>query len=250
MPVRIMVLTAGMAAGVSAVVAFTLGLLLAAALRDPPSVAAQVAATPTAAVGATAGPISSPGATPTVAPVVRAERFEVVDAQGALRAQIGMDRGDVGVLIMDPSSQPRALIGWARDCGCAVIQLNNPQGAGVTLRADPEGVVGLAVTDSPRQLRAILGLTSNGRPVLGFLDPSGLQRASLVLTEDGTPSMLFLDPQGPVVGVGMFPGAGAGLAVSDQAGGQQRAHIGVQGSGRADIVLRDEQGQLVWQAPQ
>ena len=84
---RLMLLTAFVSSAVAAVVAFGLGLALGGLVLYAPRVEAQ-GVSPTAGLGTpTAAP--GPSATATPAPVLRAQRFELVDATGAVVASLG-----------------------------------------------------------------------------------------------------------------------------------------------------------------
>jgi hypothetical protein len=61
-------------------------------------------------------------------PVLRAERFEVVDAQGALRMRLGVEQsGAANVVVYDPSGRMRLAVGLADD-GQPVMGFWDPAG--------------------------------------------------------------------------------------------------------------------------
>ena len=61
-------------------------------------------------------------------PVLRAERFEVVDAQGALRMRLGVEQsGAANVVVYDPSGRLRLAVGLADD-GQPVMGFWDPAG--------------------------------------------------------------------------------------------------------------------------
>ena len=110
-----------------------------------------------------------------VAEVIRAERFEVVDENGMLRAllSLGTD-GEPGLRLYDKNGQHRA----------ALSLLNN---------GEPR--LGLYDKDGSR---AVLGVV-DGEPRLWFFDQNGKYRAALVLNADEEPRLSFIDKNGNVI---------------------------------------------------
>lgn len=199
------------------------------------------------------------------ATVIRAERFELVDAGGAVRAQLGtIDHGVVGLAVLEPSGQPRALIGLepsgtagmfvtdpggqpraglavSRDAN-AVLRLNTAQGTSTTLSADPDGSGALLLADASG-LRTGLVLTGDARPGWFLRDPAGEQRASLFLTREGAPSMQMHNVPGPTLRLGMFPDGGSGFdVVASETGEAVGARIFADGT--PSLAVRSRQGQV------
>jgi hypothetical protein len=185
-------------------------------------------------------------------PVVQAQRFDLLDANGTLRARLGVDADNdsAGLTVFDSNGQARASIALGGDT--AVIQTLSPQGGRATLSALPTGVVGVGMVDPSGASRAGIGLASDGNPVvevgrnlqsqpsarvqltdlpdgtvgLGLVDQSGRPRAGLALAADGTPGLLLLD-----------------------ASSRPRVVAGLGADGTPTLRLQNEAGQPIWVAP-
>ncbi len=185
-------------------------------------------------------------------PVVQAQRFDLLDANGTLRARLGVDpdAATTGLTIFDTNGQARASVSLGGDT--AIIQTISPQGARATLSALPTGVVGAGMVDPNGTSRAGMGLAADGSPVvevghnlqgqpsprvqlsdlpdgtlgLGIVDQAGRPRAGLAIASDGTPGALLLD-----------------------AAGRPRVVAGLQADGQPTLRLQNESGQPIWVAP-
>ena len=109
------------------------------------------------------------------APVVRAQRFEVVDASGAVVATLGVEpERSTGLFIMDAAGQQRAGLAVGVN-GQAFAQVFTPQGApqlaGAILQAGPDGSVTIAAVDM--QARAALGLAPDGAASMQITSSTG-----------------------------------------------------------------------------
>jgi hypothetical protein len=224
MPARAVVLTALIASAVSSIVAFALGLLVAAALLHAPIAAAQ---TPTASNtpsipaprALSAAPDASAASPVTVSPVIRAERFELVDASGTVLASLGHQaptsfaagdasaRGRTALEFVDPAGRPRVGLGVGDDQQAAVYV----QDARGGLAALGEG-------------RLTTGASANDLGLI--LADSGTQQLATVALADGRPVVELGAP---------FTGAGLVIVTADD--------------GTARIELSGPTGQRLWQAP-
>ena len=99
-------------------------------------------------------------------PVVQAQRFDLLDANGTLRARLGVeaDNDSAGLTVFDSNGQARASIALGGDT--AVVQTLSPQGGRATLSALPTGVVGVGMVDPNGASRAGIGLAADGSPVV------------------------------------------------------------------------------------
>jgi len=117
-------------------------------------------------------------ANPTTLQVVRAQRFELVDAQGRVRIDLGMgvDGSTPCVRLLDGQDQPR-------------IRLS--------LRPDGGPILGLG--DEKGQPRAVLRVTADGSSILGLFDDKGKGGAGLAVLSDGRASLGLSDDKGKVI---------------------------------------------------
>ena len=114
---------------------------------------------------------------PAVAEVVRARRFEMVDAAGKARAVLSvLPDGRTGLLLVDAGGKGR-----------------------VILRLHSDGTPVLALYDAAGKERASLSLLPDGSPALGFHDAAGKTRAALSVRPDGTSTLVLADAAGKVI---------------------------------------------------
>ena len=97
-------------------------------------------------------------------PLVRAQRFDLVDGDGRLRGSIAFNAaGQPVVALLDEAGRVR-----------------------IAMRQNPEGQYGFSVTDAQGTLRFAVGTTARGFVGLNVRDGSGTIRANLFATDDGT----------------------------------------------------------------
>lgn len=119
--------------------------------------------------------------------IVRAERFEVVDSAGKIRATLGPNGSHKQSLTFyDQTGTPRAGIGVSTDGGPSMMQLIGPAST-VALVVDDEGTAKV-VLQSQHGQKIGLGLAPDGMATLSFFDAASVLRASVMLEaekEDG-----------------------------------------------------------------
>ena len=116
---------------------------------------------------------------PAVPDVVRARRFEVVDAAGKERALLAVyPDGNLGLMLFDAARKLRAL-----------------------LALHPEGDPGLMLFDAAGKVRGVLAVRPGGGrgPGLVLLDAAGKVRAGLGVDPDGNGSFKLFDKDGKVM---------------------------------------------------
>jgi len=111
--------------------------------------------------------------------VIRAQKFELVDAEGRVRGLMHMGRdGDSPALwILDEDGERRAGLGLL-----------------------PDGTSGLALTDERGEARASLLLGPDGSPLLALTNEGGEVRAILRVLPDGTSGVALADEEGRFYG--------------------------------------------------
>jgi len=108
------------------------------------------------------------------APLVRAERFELVDSSGEVRgAWYYAEDGSSGIALSDQRGTVRVLLDFAGD-----------DGEGLTLR-DREG-----------KLAAWVGIGSDGNPRVHLFDKQERPRCGLELNADGSAEVAVYDEEG------------------------------------------------------
>jgi len=140
-------------------------------------------------------------ANPTTLQVVRAQRFELVDAQGRVRIDLGMgvDGSTPCVRLLDGQDQPRIRLSLRPD-GIPALTLLGEKGetrAELSLGADGGPILGLG--DEKGQPRAVLRVTADGSSILGLFDDKGKGGAGLAVLSDGRASLGLSDDKGKVI---------------------------------------------------
>lgn len=109
-----------------------------------------------------------------LAKLIEAERFNVRDPAGNLRAVLGTGAdGATSLLLYNPAGVHQAGLGVMPD-GTASIFLGNPAGRTVTeLTLYRDGTPSLIFRDRAGKTRALLGAASDGYPFAYFLDAAG-----------------------------------------------------------------------------
>ncbi len=159
--------------------------------------------------------------------VVRAERFELVDAAGHVRAALGTSKeGHIGLGIFDDDGNLRAALHLPPD-GSARLSLGDGNGVErAMLGVEPDGSPVLHLGDETGKVR-VLGHCDDGGSALTLFDAAGKPRAFLNTdTDDGTPALILLDE-----------------------GGEVRTTVTLGPTGRPEILLYDKEGTIMWKAP-
>jgi len=168
-----------------------------------------------------------------VAEVVRARRFELVDADGKERAVLRIAAEGTPMLVLwDNNGKVSAGLGLGPD-GSPNLALVDANGKGSVLLSSSS----LVLFDGNRRYRVTLGLTSNNAPSLSFWGEKGEARAVLSLNPDSGPSLELYDEKGK---------SRAALGATDL----EAARTGtVEKRPESSLVLFDKEGKVLWQAP-
>ena len=111
------------------------------------------------------------------AAVIRAQKFELVDSQGKVRAGLGLlSNGSPSLALLDSGGKVRT---------------------GLGLRAD--GSSWLTLADSRGKPRAILDVQPDGSPTLWLFDSGGKGGVDLAVQPDGSPMLELTDRAGKVI---------------------------------------------------
>ena len=171
--------------------------------------------------------------------VVRAQKFELVDGQGKVRVSLSiLADGAARLDMLDKDAKSRA-----------------------ALRLWPDGSPRLDMVDKDGKKRMMLGVMDDGRPGLtltrGVRDRGGLV---LGFTTPDIPSLALSSADGFVrTDLTVTPGGGARVTLYDEkghvraelggTGSEGRESMGIQHRPESSLVLFDEEGTVLWQAP-
>jgi hypothetical protein len=239
MPTRTIVLTALIASCVSSLVTLTVALLvLAPGIRAAPD-------------------------PQTVQPVVRAERFELMDDNGQIRAVLGRQHGApdvdglIGLVVFGADGVRRLVIALSPTGDRPFMALaERPGPARAMMGMYPDGSAAMRWTDETGQPRAVFGVAPDGAANVAVGNPLGMgvqlsaQDTARPNTPLGVPGagVFIIDAGVPRGSLHLTPDRAPLLNLAD-ASGQPRLRMGVPPDGRTTIRLTDERDQLVWQAP-
>ncbi|MCS6926253.1 MAG: hypothetical protein NZ578_10190 [Candidatus Binatia bacterium] len=139
--------------------------------------------------------------------VIRAERFEVVDRDGKLRATLGTGStgapGPVlsdGLVLIDNNGQPRANLGLAADGAPGLMMYDPGLRYRIALDVAPDGAPALALASKEGRTRAELVLPSEGGPGLILYDARLQPRVTLDVSSAGLPALVLTGQNGTVLG--------------------------------------------------
>lgn len=152
--------------------------------------------------------------------VVQAQSFNVIDADGNLRAQMSItEDGNGRMILLDSNGAIRSALGPTAD-GSSFMDLTDPSGitrARLVVNADgqPEvrlfddqggtrlglsllssGAVTVSLTDNIGVIRAGFTLRDTGEVELNLANGNGVTQALVQVTEDGTPILLLSGADG------------------------------------------------------
>lgn len=149
--------------------------------------------------GAVAALVFAPRAADAQSNVVRGERFELVDASGAVMATLGAERnGAPGLTLFGKDGKPSIRLAVNPVSGGNIFMLDSEERARVNLLVTPEGQPFLHFLDAEERGRASFGLSVEGDPKLYICDKEGTPRATLRVAPDGTPGLDYADAAPPV----------------------------------------------------
>lgn len=174
----------------------------------------------------------------TTAHTVRAERFELVDTTGAVRATLGTDEnGQVSVTLFDQDGRRRASL--AADRAGTGLRLFTASGTTALLLATSSQVALVAVQDDAGHPAVILGVGPDGQRGVSLCDRAGARRMTLGLDPEGYPAVV-LEPtaESSRLLLTVRPDGDAGLAIRDREG-STRAILLVDAHGQAALALLD-----------
>ena len=157
--------------------------------------------------------------------VVRAQRIELVDAQGQVRGVMEQDENGGTLRLMDSGGKLRA---------------------SVSVDSDGPAVSLFAADETPK---AIVNLGNDGHPGLSLRDGGGKVRYDLRLREDERPCMLYWDQRAPKprMGVGINPQGNPNIVLFD-ADFNRRSWVQLLAEEGPQIGVGDEEGP-VWTSP-
>ena len=126
--------------------------------------------------------------------VVRAQRFEVLDAAGRVSARLAYSSGAPHLTLYDGSGVARTTLLIAADAGGFMLSdaAGRPQ-ISIVADASPS----LQLIDSRGKMRALLGLASGGgTPSVQLFDAGETVRAGVAVDAAGKPSVQLFDAAG------------------------------------------------------
>lgn len=164
----------------------TFAILLSGCGGQPSTEQVQTRVNPGTATAIANIPTKLADAAPTTSqPVLRAERFEVVDKNGKIRALLTtLEDGRPTLALVDESGEFRVWLFLSQDGSPKLVLTNKPF---------------LVLTDAAGEFRLVLRLDQDGSPSLGLTDATGKFRSVMRLESDGSPVLLLNDNQGNVI---------------------------------------------------
>lgn len=169
--------------------------------------------------------------------VIQAERFELVDASGRIRALFETDRdGSPGIQLFDKSGQARAKVALDKNGEPEIVPTDKggrtPAPAKASGIPDVVQAHSIQLVDKDGQLYGSWDIIQ-GYSVLTLVDPKTKARAKLSMFGEGSSELAFISPKAEMAGKIRF--AGGRLDMVFDEGGQQKAQSVVMTSSGSDI---------------
>ncbi len=135
--------------------------------------------------------------------IVRAQRFQLVDDRGGVRAELAMSEGQPGMTLYDAEGRIRADISLGSD-GAPRLGLGWDNGKPCVLLSLDEVALGhralLSLLDRRGRTRVALSVDPEDSPKVLLYDGNGAVRTALTLhSADGSPGLDLCDEEGRVV---------------------------------------------------
>ena len=175
--------------------------------------------------------------------VIRAQKFELVDEKGKVRAELTLVDGIPGLLLSDQEGKPRAALGLDKN-GTPSLSLHDSSGktrAALSFMRPGGTAPTLAMFDERGKQRVQLGIVENGSPGLSLCDEKESVRVGLAVTSEGSAVGVYRSDGKPAAGLEALTDGDAGVSVYDKSG-RPRGELGVLSDGSPSLKLRDEKG--------
>ena len=130
--------------------------------------------------------------------VVRARQFNVEDRYGTLRASLGVEGSNVGLVLADASEMVRATLALEGNGSVILGLFNAAEQPQAVLIARPDGST-LGLADATGEMRISLEVADDGTTGLTLMDASATHRAGLMLDSDGSPLLGMFNTAGEAV---------------------------------------------------
>ncbi len=130
---------------------------------------------------------------------VRARLFELVDEEGKVRAELGVEPdGFPSFNLLDKNGVGR--VGLTLMGGSPSLLLMDEDGAlRALVRVGPEGASSVTLMGKDQKPHAMVSTEPDGSSYLAFTDADGVRRAGLAALADGASALTFSDQAGNVV---------------------------------------------------
>lgn len=129
--------------------------------------------------------------------VVRARRFELVDAEGRMRAALGfLVTGDPALRLFDAAGNTQAQLSVDDEGNLALVLCDAAEKPRASLMVLDDGVPGLFLYDAAGEEQAQLSVPADGGPGLWLRGAAGGTRALLCVPADGGPALRLYDAKG------------------------------------------------------
>ncbi len=175
--------------------------------------------------------------------IIRAEKFELVDSQGRVRAVLGLGISDneTGLTLFDENGMPRIVLAKLDSGMCLSMFDENGTGC-AELSISDAGTGLLSLSDKNGTCRASLSVLDSG-PRLRLFDENGTLRTAL--NETG---LSLCDENGTFRAVLFVLDSMMGLGLNDE-NETCRARLVVSDEFGPDLYLSDENERSIWRAP-
>ena len=178
---------------------------------------------------------------------VTAERFQLVDSEGTVRALLHVDDSGSGLVLHDTTGKARTAIG-VNASGAPGVYIFDADGRPRAAMADGGGVFGVFISNAEGRLRTALADSGTGAGVIVYDANVETRGALLYLDEFDSATVTLKSAAG--VSQAVLHGAenSPELGLYD-AEGNMRVRLRQSAAAGPDVTLLDADGNETWQAP-
>lgn len=173
--------------------------------------------------------------------IVKANKFQLVDSAGAVRAELGTDRGATELKLIGADSTTTALLRIEKDGTTSLRMLDSEATDRVVLGSKADGWGGLAFADIKGVQRTAIGNDKEGSPLLSQNYASGKLANLLTVQGDSEAVLISNGPKGDSLAA--FGNSAGRPSLSMQGkGSKDRIKISLKRDGSPTLIMADAKG--------
>ena len=183
----------------------------------------------------------------TVNKVIRAEKYEVVDKEGNVRAELKTTKNGVGFHMMNKKRESVFGIAYSDKESCSIILINNNEGKPIAIVSTKNELPVLEFFDKRGKGRLELSLSLNGEPAVILKNEKGTNVSNYMLDDKGNPYLTMNDDKEELLLIIGRDLNGSSIFLNDSTGALRLGMVIDHDNPR--IALFDRKGKVLWSKP-